>query len=105
MGEDAVSLVICDDHKVLTDALAMVIERHDGLRLVSPPVHDPAKAIVLCEEHRPDVVLMDVEFKGDSMSGLDATRRIKEVSPSTKVVVMTAHRDERLLVHAVEAGA
>lgn len=105
VGEDAVSLVICDDHKVLTDALAMVIERHEGLRLVAPPVHDPAKAIVLCEEHRPDVVLMDVEFKGDSMSGLDATRRIKEVSPTTKVVVMTAHRDERLLVHAVEAGA
>ena len=101
-----VSLVICDDHRVLTDALAMVIERHgDGLRLVAPPVHDPARAIVLCEQHRPDVVLMDVEFKGDSMGGLVATRRIKEVSPSTKVVVMTAHRDERLLVDAVEAGA
>jgi DNA-binding NarL/FixJ family response regulator len=105
VADDVVSLVICDDHRVLTDALAMVIERQDGLRLVAPPVHDPAKAIVLCGEHRPDVVLMDIEFKGDSMGGLDATRRIKEVSPSTKVVVMTAHRDEHLLVEAVDAGA
>jgi DNA-binding NarL/FixJ family response regulator len=100
-----VTLVICDDHKVLTDALSMVIERHDGLRLIAPPVHDPARAIVLCREHQPDVVLMDLEFKGDSMGGLDATRRIKEVSAATMVVVMTAHRDERLLVDAVEAGA
>jgi DNA-binding NarL/FixJ family response regulator len=104
-ADEAISLLICDDHKVLTDALSMVIERQDGFRLVSPPVHDPARAIVLCGEQQPDVVLMDLEFKGDSMNGLDATRRIKEVSPSTKVVVMTAHRDERLLVDAVEAGA
>jgi DNA-binding NarL/FixJ family response regulator len=39
------------------------------------------------------------------MSGIAATRRIKEVSPTTKVVIMTAHDDERLLVEAVEAGA
>jgi DNA-binding NarL/FixJ family response regulator len=39
------------------------------------------------------------------MSGIDATRRIKEVSPSTKVVVMTAHDEDRLMVEAVEAGA
>ena len=39
------------------------------------------------------------------MSGIDATRKIKEVSPSTKVVIMTAHDEDRLLVEAVEAGA
>jgi len=104
-GAEVVTLVICDDHKILTDALAMVVDRHDHLRLVAPPVHDPDRAVELCREHRPDVVLMDLEFKGGTMSGIEATRRIKEVSPSTKVVVMTAHDDERLLVDAVEAGA
>jgi DNA-binding NarL/FixJ family response regulator len=39
------------------------------------------------------------------MNGIDATRRIKEIAPATKVVIMTAHDDERLLVEAVEAGA
>jgi len=47
---------------------------------------------------------MDIVFKG-SMDGIQATRRIKEVSPATKVVIMTAHDDDRLLVEAVEAGA
>lgn len=103
----SVSLLICDDHRILTDALAMVVERDLGLRLVAPPVADPELAVELCREHKPDVVLMDIVFKGRTgiMSGIEATRQIKEVSPSTKVVIMTAHDDERLLVDAVEAGA
>jgi DNA-binding NarL/FixJ family response regulator len=103
-GAGPVSLVICDDHKILTDALAMVVERDAGLRLVAPPVHAPEQAVELCREHAPDVVLMDIVFKGP-MDGIEGTRRIKVVSPATKVVIMTAHDDERLLVEAVEAGA
>jgi two-component system nitrate/nitrite response regulator NarL len=96
--------LICDDHRTLTDALSMVVERDPALRLVAPAVHDADHAVELCDEHRPDVVLMDIEFKV-GMSGIEATRRIKEGSPATKVVIMTAHDDERLLVEAVEAGA
>jgi DNA-binding NarL/FixJ family response regulator len=44
-------------------------------------------------------------FKGSAMTGIEATRRIKERSPSTKVIVMTAHDEDRLMVEAVEAGA
>ncbi len=99
-----ISILICDDHKILTDALAMVVELDKALVQVAPPVHNPESAIGLCGEHLPDVVLMDIVFKG-RMSGIDATRKIKEISPSTKVVIMTAYDDERLLVEAVEAGA
>ena len=98
------TLLVCDDHKILTDALAMVVERDGSLRMVAAPVHVPEQAIELCREHQPDVVLMDIMFKGH-MDGIKATRRIKEVSPATKVVIMTAHDDDRLLVEAVEAGA
>jgi DNA-binding NarL/FixJ family response regulator len=106
MGDNArrVSLLICDDHKILTDALATVVGLDDTLQMVAPPVHDAETAIAICAEHLPDVVLMDIMFKG-GMSGIEATRKIKETSPSTKVVIMTARDDERLLVEAVEAGA
>jgi RNA polymerase sigma factor (sigma-70 family) len=104
-GSDrVVSMLICDDHKILTDALALVVGLDESLHMVAPPVHDPESAIAIAAEHLPDVVLMDIVFKG-GMSGIEATRRIKEASPSTKVVIMTAHDDERLLVEAVEAGA
>jgi DNA-binding NarL/FixJ family response regulator len=105
-GKEPVSLLICDDHKILTDALATVVGLDEGLRMVSPPVQTPSEAIAIAEEHLPDVVLMDIVFKGTgSMTGIEATRRIKEASPSTKVVIMTAHDEDRLLVEAVEAGA
>jgi len=99
-----ITLLICDDHKILTDALAMVVERDGSLRMIASPVHVPEEAIELCRVHQPDVVLMDIVFKGH-MDGIKATRKIKEVSPATKVVIMTAHDDDRLLVEAVEAGA
>ena len=107
MSSDAngpITLLICDDHKILTDALAMVVERDGSLRMIASPVHVPEEAIELCRVHQPDVVLMDIVFKGH-MDGIKATRKIKEVSPATKVVIMTAHDDDRLLVEAVEAGA
>jgi DNA-binding NarL/FixJ family response regulator len=99
----AIRLLICDDHRLLTETLTDVV-RHDPSFALLPPVHNSEEAVALVQEHRPDVVLMDIEFRG-AMSGIEATRRIKETSPATKVVVMTAHEDERLLVDAVEAGA
>ena len=100
-----VSLLICDDHKILTDALATMVGLDEDLVLVAPPVHTADEAIDLATQHLPDVVLMDIVFKGGGMTGIEATRRIKEVSPATQVVVMTAHDEDRLLVEAVEAGA
>lgn len=100
-----VSLLICDDHKILTDALSMVVGLDPELQMVAPPVHTAEEAIALAEQHLPDVVLMDIVFKGGGLGGIDATKKIKVASPATKVVIMTAHDDERLLVEAVEAGA
>jgi DNA-binding NarL/FixJ family response regulator len=98
-----VRLVICDDHRLLTDTLRSVVTSDPELSLVAT-LQSPELAIEAVAEHRPDVVLMDVEFQG-AMGGIEATRRIRQRSPSTQVVVMTAHEDERLLVEAVEAGA
>ena len=83
----------------------MVVSHDPTLELAIPPVHDPKQAILAAEQAEPDVVLMDVVFRGCDMDGIEATRRIKEVSPATKVVIMTAHEEDPLLVAAVEAGA
>jgi DNA-binding NarL/FixJ family response regulator len=100
-----ITLLICDDHKLLTDSLAMVVEAEPDIDLVGDPVDDPALAIELVRVHHPDVVLMDVGFKTSEMNGFAATRRIKEASPATNVIIMTASDDESALVAGVEAGA
>ena len=105
MSSRKVTLLICDDHKILTDALSTMVGLDDQLSLVAPPVHTAEDAIPLAQEQLPDVVLMAIMFKGGGMGVIEATRKIKECSPATKVVVMTAHNEDRLLVEAVEAGA
>src|SRR5439155_8184758 len=60
--------------------------------------------IELCREHHPDVALMDLVLNA-RLNGIEATREIKEVSPETRVVIMTGQPDDRSLVAAVEAGA
>ncbi|MDP8957141.1 MAG: response regulator transcription factor [Actinomycetota bacterium] len=103
-ARNRISVLVCDDHRLLTDTLKTVIENDPTLLLVAPPLHSPGDAIQLCGEARPDVVLMDIQFP-DSISGIEATREIKKLSPATNVVIMTAHESEELLVEAVEAGA
>jgi DNA-binding NarL/FixJ family response regulator len=99
-----IRLVICDDHRVLTDALALIVRADPSLELVADPVQDPDDAIVLCRDHHPDVVLMDLVLNA-RLNGIEATREIKDSSPETRVVIMTGQPDDRSLVAAVEAGA
>jgi DNA-binding NarL/FixJ family response regulator len=101
---EPVRVLICDDHRILTDTLTAVVADDPGLKLLGPPLHSPDEAVDLALRYRPDVVLMDIEFRGH-MSGIEATRRIKAGAPEVNVVIMTAHEDDRLLIEAVEAGA
>ena len=103
-ASNPIRILICDDHRILTDAMVAVIGRHDGFEMVAPPVHTPGEAIELSARLHPDVVLMDVSFE-ERMNGIDATREIRSSSPGSKVIIMTTHHDDRLLVEAVEAGA
>ena len=99
-----IRLLICDDHRVLTDALSLIVRADPALELVAEPVQDPDDAIELCRRDHPDVALMDLVLNA-RLNGIEATREIKEVSPETRVVIMTGQPDDRSLVAAVEAGA
>jgi two-component system, NarL family, response regulator LiaR len=99
-----IRLLVCDDHRILTETLARVIGDDPGLHLIEPPFGEAEDAVEASGRHHPDVVLMDIEFKS-GIDGIEATRRIKQASPTTKVVIMTAHENDRLLAEAAEAGA
>lgn len=102
--DEPVSLLICDDHRLLTDAVAAIVGSDPRLHLLADPVDNGEDAVRLSKDHQPDVVLMDIELRG-AMSGIEATRRIKQVSPTSRVVVVSGHRRPTVLVEAVEAGA
>lgn len=64
---------------------------------------DGETALSLTEELKPDIVVMDISMSG--MNGIEATRRLREISPETRVIALTVHEDEGMLREIINAGA
>ena len=104
-ARDPIRVVLCDDHRLVAQALSIVIELESDLEMACPPVECGEEAVVACSAHRPDVVLMDTALAG-AIDAIEAARRIKETCRPTQVLMMaTALPEPALLVRAAEAGA
>ena len=101
----AIRVLICDDDPILSDALATLIRSTPGLELVAPPAQSGPQVIDAVSRYHPDVVVMDVNLMG-LMDGFEATARIRAMSPTTSVVIMSGTtRQERARLLAEQAGA
>jgi two-component system, NarL family, response regulator DevR len=96
-----VSVVVCDDHKILAEGLAALLAGAGGVK-VAAVVGSVAEAVERCRALRPDVVLMDYELPDGN--GVQATEAIKQAVPEANVVMLTSFADESVLVAAIEAG-
>lgn len=97
-----IKVLIVDDERTFGEALEVALGREKDLRIVHVAT-DGSQAVEAVSEHRPDVVIMDVSMPG--MSGIEATRRIRETDPNTRVLILSGQEDEHLLARAVQAGA
>ena len=82
-------VLLADDHRMLRDALRRSLEEV-GINVVGE-AGDGEEAVRMAEQLQPDVVLMDVTMP--DVSGIEATRRIRDRFPSIRVVVLTMHGD------------
>jgi DNA-binding NarL/FixJ family response regulator len=101
-NDDAIRVVIVDDHELFRKGLQMVLEAEADIEVVGE-ASDGNEAIQKAEETSPDVVLMDVRMP--KRSGIDATRTIKDTLPSTKILMLTISDEEADLYEAIKAGA
>ncbi|UPL11441.1 response regulator transcription factor [Microbacterium sufflavum] len=99
---DSIRLLIADDQALVRGALAALLDLEADLT-VSGVASDGAEAVRLAAEVRPDVCLMDIQMPG--VDGVEATRRIREVSPGTRVLVVTTFARPGYLRSALDAGA
>jgi signal transduction histidine kinase/ActR/RegA family two-component response regulator len=101
----AVRVLICDDDAILSDALKILVTFTPGLEMVASPVQTGQQAIDAVTRHQPDVVVMDVDLIGP-MNGFEATTRIRDISPTTHVVIMSGTTEQgRAQQRAKQAGA
>jgi len=96
------AILVVDDHPVVRGGLSALLRTIDGLRVVGEAA-DGETAVNAVAEHRPDVVLMDIRLPG--IDGIEATRRIRESSTDTRVLVLTMYDDDATVFTAMQAGA
>ena len=97
-----IRLVVVDDHQVFADALGVLLGTEGDLEVLAV-APDAEKALIVVEELRPDIVLMDVDLPG--MNGIAATRQVLETCSETRVIVLTALMDPAVVEGAAAAGA
>jgi two-component system NarL family response regulator len=99
---DPIRALIVDDHALFRRGLEMVLAAEDDIELVGE-ASDGAEAVQKAGESLPDVVLMDIRMP--KSSGIEACRAMKEVAPSSKIVMLTISDEEGDLFEAIRAGA
>lgn len=98
----SIRVLIVDDHKIVRDGLRVLIEKESGLEVVAE-AENGRRAIKLAQKFAPHVVIMDVAMH--DMNGIDATRKIRESMPGTRVIALSMHSDRRYVLGMLEAGA
>lgn len=102
MVTSKIRLLVADDHPVVRAGLRALLASQQDMEVVGE-AHDGSAAVKRAIELRPDVVVMDVTMPG--MSGLEATREIRQVLPDTRVLVLTIHESEDVVHGMLHAGA
>ena len=97
-----IRLLLVDDHAFFRSGLREILAEFDAVEVVGEAESGDA-ALALIERRKPDVVMMDLHMPG--ISGAEATRRVRELSPRTEVVMLTVSAAEDDIVDALEAGA
>ena len=97
-----IRLLIVDDHKVVRQGLRFLLQHELDIEIVGEAA-DGEQAVAAVRQHVPTVVLLDLLMP--KMDGLAALRSIKEISPSTQVIILTSHQGDDGLFEAIKAGA
>ncbi len=95
-------ILIADDHVLLSESLRMMLETNNDIEVVGI-AYDGMQAVALCDEQKPDVILMDIRMP--VMDGIAAAKQIKDKSPDTKVIILTSLEDDKCVFNSFASGA
>jgi two-component system, NarL family, response regulator DegU len=97
-----ISVLLADDHVLFRQALRHLLEMEQDIIVVAE-AGDGASALTLVDEHRPDVVLLDISMP--AMDGIVATAKLRESYPDIGIVILTMFAEDTHIIRAIRAGA
>lgn len=97
-----IRVAIVDDQPLFTDGLGRIVGAQPEMEVVGV-AHDGESGVKLCEELRPDVILMDINMP--VMDGVAATGKLRDLLPDARVLILTVNADDVHVFRGIKAGA
>jgi DNA-binding NarL/FixJ family response regulator len=94
-------VLVADDHALMRRGIRMLVESHGGWR-VCAETRRGDDAVTQAEKLNPDIAILDVSMPG--LNGLEAAKKIREVSPETEILILSMHHSDQLILDIIEAG-
>lgn len=93
--------ILLEDHKMVRQGLVALLQDAPDIEIVAE-AGDGNSAVDLARIHGPDIALLDISMPG--MNGLEAAQKIREVSPTTKLLFLTMYADDEYIIQALRFG-
>jgi NarL family two-component system response regulator LiaR len=97
-----IRLLVVDDHTVVREGLAAILANYPDIEVIGQAA-DGIQAVEIIKKEKPDVVLLDMMMP--NQDGLTSIPKIKEASPNTRILVVTAFAENDMVYQAIKAGA
>jgi DNA-binding NarL/FixJ family response regulator len=97
-----IRILLVDDHTVVRKGIRMILSAQADMEVVAEAKNGP-EAVEEAKKTQPDVVIMDVNM--DGMNGIEGARRIGDISPRSRVLALSMHRDAVYVREMLRAGA
>jgi DNA-binding NarL/FixJ family response regulator len=102
MNAEPIKVLICDDHPLICDGITKLLEGERDINVIGKACNGQ-EAIEKAKALSPDVIIMDIKMP--IMDGIEATKIITSMKPSTKIIAFSVYEDEALLLQMIQAGA
>jgi DNA-binding NarL/FixJ family response regulator len=99
---NSITILLAEDHMIVREGLRALLKREEGIEVVGE-AENGRQAVTLASKLCPDVVVMDIAMP--LLNGLEATRQILQTTPSTKVLILSAHSDDAYVEQVMALGA
>lgn len=99
---ETITVLLVDDHHLVRQGVRAFLDTQPDITVVGE-AESGETAVTQASQYAPDVILMDLMMPG--MDGVEATRRVKQVSPRTQIIVLTSYHQDEHIFPAIRAGA